>query len=311
MTAKEWIALLLLSLWASTSWLTADLLPSQLPPTAALGLHFLWFGLAALVWTVRPRKRTQARLVRVQTVQVRPDNIRPGEQSRALLRVIVPGLGVYAAPFLLLQAAGTGLSPSLSTLVYALFPLPVLLVAASAGSGLRLLGYPVAAVAGLLLLIPVSVPAAPRAWVALALCLAAMILTAASLVALHTRLRGLSLPRILAAICLSNAVLLLAIGITQGVSAWTVPALEAELFRAALLDAPQVVLFLWLARRVAPHRLAARYLFAPLFTALEGYAAMRPGLDFRALAGLLLLAAGATLLARATPEEPANQLNLL
>ena len=38
----------------------------------------------------------------------------------------------------------------------------------------------------------------------------------------------------------------------------------------------EVVLFLWLVGAVEPHRVAARYLVAPLLTVIEGYVLLRP-----------------------------------
>lgn len=254
-----------LCVWASAGWIWAQVLPAQMGVVAGQGLHFLLIGVGALAWS----------LLRRETAP----------EASVLGWIVVGGLGLFAGPVLLLHAAQGMVSSSLGVLVFALLPVVVMVMTGwMKGLGPALLG-----VAGVLLLLPVSMPEG-RGVVGAGLMVAAMALTAAAMVWLHRVLPRVSWGWAVAAICLSNGVSLSLAG--WGEAGWSWDGLRGEALRGVVIDVPEVLLLVWLVAALEPRRLAARWLVAPLLTVVEGYVLMRPEGGVRLLVGIVLLAAG-------------------
>jgi drug/metabolite transporter (DMT)-like permease len=273
MTPTRTLAFLLLCLWASAGWIAAQAIPSQLTAPAAQGFHLILIGAAA---TLFARKAP-----------------RP-----ALLPITLGGLALLAAPLLLLDSARSLVTSSLAVVVFSLLPV----VIAVATGAMRWLAPALLGTTGVLVLLPISLPQTGRGILGIALMTAAMLLTAAAILWLHTRKSG---PWSIASICLANGALLTLIGHAD--PNWTWMTAAYEFLRCLLLTAPETLLLLCLIPLLEPRRLAARWLIAPLFTVLEGFILVRPPVDTRLLLGILLLATGgAWLFCAESPPDPSN-----
>jgi EamA domain-containing membrane protein RarD len=104
-------------------------------------------------------------------------------------------------------------------------------------------------------------------------------------------------------VCLANAVLLLICAWTSGAVVWDRSSVLSLLSWSSLVDVIEVLLLLWLLRRMPPVQFASRYLIIPLLTVLEAYVLLRPELTLRIGAGAILLATGAGSLLLQHPAE--------
>ena len=286
MTRPPLLGLLALSLLSSATWFVGDLLPLEGPPLAGEGLRLLLCAAVTFCFIVPRAAR---------------DSAWQG------LRVAAASLGVIALPSVLLNAARGRIASTAGVLVFALMPVATMLIGGGWGreaDGLRVLPSAMLGVAGVMLLLPVRLPAGTDGLLGACLLVAAMLLTAASMIWSHRLLRGLSLRAALPLVCLLNGLVLCVAG---GFTGW---GLHLSMFwphalRAILFDLPRSVLLVWLLHAITPQRLAARYLIAPLFTVVEGLFLIRPHLDLRTLAGLGLLIAGVgIMLFGADPAKP-------
>ena len=263
-------ALVLLSLWSSTAWLLADALPAAMPPTAARGFHLILIGAAAIPFCLK----------------------RPSWPSlQQLWPVAALSLCLIALPSLLLDAAAGKLPSSTAILVFALIPAALCLL--SPRGAQSLLAPALAAIAGLLLILPVPPPTSATALEGLALLLLAALLTGASIVGLHKHLPATHLAPTLAILTLTSGAALLLTATFTGQTTWTLVATRTETLRTVSADLPETLLLTWLLPRLSPYRLATRYLVTPLFTVLEGLILLHPTLSPWTIAGATLLA-GAT-----------------
>ncbi|SFS18673.1 hypothetical protein SAMN05421771_3531 [Granulicella pectinivorans] len=272
MTKLPTLAFFALCLWSSAAWIAAGTLPSQLPALQSQGFHFLLLALATTIVCLSGKTPVNTQL-----------------------RLILPGLALFAAPLILLTNAQTLLSSSYNVLVFALLPIVIVV----AQGQIRWLIPALAGVAGILVLLPVSLPETPRACLGLALVLAAMALTAWAILTLH---RTPPTAWSIAAIFLATALILTLASPVH--TPWSRSIAATEALRCLLLDAPEVLLLLWLIPRLDPRRLSARWLLAPLLTVMEGYLLMRPAAGIRLLIGLALLAIGGAILLLAPDEHP-------
>jgi hypothetical protein len=271
MTWRRWIGFLLLCVWSSVGWITSEVLPPRMGVVAGQGLHFLLIGAVAL------------------GVAFCRGNGMGSPWTSGWVWIAGAGLGLIGVPFLLLEYVGGMVSGTLVVIL--------------AGGTMRLLVPALVGVAGILLVVPVSLPGSVRGYLGLGLVGIAVIVTGLSLSFMHRLLAGRDLVVSLGLISLVNGVLLGLVGVpTGGVElSWTL--LGFEVVRGLLLDAPVIILLVWLVRDLEPHRVSARYLVAPLFTVVEGYLAMRPGWDWRMFVGVLLIGSGAAWLLRADSVE--------
>ncbi len=270
LTRAEAVGLIVLSLWSSTAWLLADLFPARMPTAAARGSHLFLIGMAALPWGL---KRTS------------------WPSIRTLWRTAALSLALIAFPSLLLDAVRGKIPSSTAVLIFALLPAALALV--SLRGAQSLLAPALAAIAGLLLVLPVSVPSTGIAAQAIALLILAATLTGAAMFGLRRQLRGIRFAPALAILCLTNAAALLLISTVSGHTNWTLAAVRAESLRCLSADLPETLLLTWLLSRLAPHSLAARYLLTPFFTVLEGLILLHPPISPWMMAGTALLG-GAT-----------------
>ena len=86
--------------------------------------------------------------------------------------------------------------------------------------------------------------------------------------------------------------------------AWTFRGTGPELAWSAAVGLPGLLLLFWLMRRMSAVRMTARFVLAPLITALFGVILFRAEISLRALLGLLLVSTGAGWLLFAPDEEP-------
>ncbi|RXH55817.1 hypothetical protein [Granulicella sibirica] len=280
MTRRQGIGFVLLCLWASAAWFTVDLLPGRLALINGQGLHFFLIGFLAMLYQGLRRRRG------------------PGGFASVVPWGVV-GVGLLAVPLVLLDAAQSMSALVPGVVVFALIPVVVV-----TGVGRMALLVPaLAGVAGVLLLVPAQMPGSPRGWEGLGLTVLAAGVTGACLVVLPRMLRGVETGWAVAVMCLGSGVVLGGAGVAAG-GEWTWGAVGVEMARGVLFDLPEVVLLLWLVKAVEPYRVAARYLVAPLFTVIEGYVLLKPGLDLRTGVGVTLLAGGGWWLLRAEAEEP-------
>ena len=149
MKTRQMLGFFVLSLLSYATWLTADLLPSLVPPIEGEGFRLLLVGVVGL-------------LLRLAT---RRPGIRPTFADCAF--VGLASLGLIGVPFLLLASAAGKVA---STNVVVMFAgMPILLAVAGASSssqsGLRVLPAGSMGLAGLLILLPLTAPTW-RSWVA-------------------------------------------------------------------------------------------------------------------------------------------------
>ena len=280
MKRRQALAFFALCLWSSAEWLTVGLLPAQLPLELGQGLHFLLIGMLALIFQAVRRGDgfwTPARMVSLAAV----------------------GAGTIAVPLVLLDASQAMSVAVPSVIVFSLVPVLVIV----ANGELFLLIPALAGVGGVLLLVPSQLPGSTNGWEGLGLTVTAAALTGCGLLLLPRLLKGVTTAMAIAAISLSSGLLLSALGLVRGGASWGWGVIVFEILRGLLLDVPELVLLLWLLKKVAPYRVAARFLIAPLLTVIEGYLVLRPRLDTRTIAGVILLAAGGWRLLTAEADE--------
>jgi len=163
-----------------------------------------------------------------------------------------------------------------------------------------------AAVAGILLLVPVDFPGSFRAGAALC----ALVATACGIavtncfaVRLARDLAGCSVMPFAALAGATGAVCFSTAAAFTPHSAWRWSAQPTQLLVQLVIDLPALFLLFWLMRRLAASRMTARFLLAPLFTILAGMA-LEPALPpVRAWFGMALLTGGAGWLVFAPAEE--------
>ncbi len=264
---RQWVGFGTLCLWASLGWLAGDLLPVGMSSLAGAGLRLLLLGLGGAAVYLKERRWVGWRRV--------------GEVAGV-------GLALVGGPALLLNLARGRASASLGLLLFALVPVGIVIVEGA----MELLGWGLAGVAGVLLLLPVALPENGRGLAGIGLQAGAAGLTAAGLFGMRRLGPAIGLAGAVGAIGLGSGLVLLVFGIGGG-AGWRWDALGAEVVRAVLVDLPEVVLLVWLARQVSPLRVSARYLMSPLLTVMEGWFVVREGIGLRMVLGIALLAGGA------------------
>ena len=227
------------------------------------------------------------------------------------------GSVLIALPAVVSAGAAGQVSRLTGVLVFTLVPVVVIFVVAQLGRGfgdgggeLRLLGPALIGVAGLALLVPFSLPGSLRGASWLSAILVTAVLAGIASVRLHMLLAELDVLR-------GAAVISAAAGVLAGAFAWMGSAgplqtdavsWVVEAARCLLLDAPMVLLTVWLLQALKPVTLAARYLLVPLVTILEGVVIVRPELTWTLGAGLGLAAAGGLLVLRGDEEEEQGEI---
>jgi drug/metabolite transporter (DMT)-like permease len=286
--------LLLSALWAIAS-LRTDLFPSfgadSLSPVPRQAVVFFVFAaVAASIAAARraefPRKR----------------------QSWACVCV---GIGLFVAPAALVACAQGWISTLDRVAIFSLTPvfavvLEPYLQGTPPQQGKAALAGALAAVAGILCLLPLDIPGSFRAGTALcALVAAAVSVAVANCLAVRLA-RNLvcrsTLP--MAALAASgSAVCFAAASAFTPRTAWRWSGLPFQLAVLLIIELPSLFLLFWLMRRLAASRMTARFLLAPLFAILAGMTLEPASPPARAWLGLALLAGGAGWLVFAPKER--------
>jgi drug/metabolite transporter (DMT)-like permease len=279
MRLKLWLAFAAFVLLSTTRWLAADWLSATQPTLIEQALQFAALTLLFALLSLR----------HLRSVRLR--------------QLPLPAVLFFALPSIASAVAGGHVSAPTQVLVFTLLPFAVILAVAGQSASFgpepetrRLLIPAVAGAFGALLLIPAAIPGTPLASIFFAVLLAADIAAALAAVRLHRVLAGAPILASATVVCaISAAVLVLCrrIGYASPTLANVIP----QAILTLVLDAPILLLTLYLLREVAPIRFASRYLLIPLVAILEGLAASRPPMTLSLSAGVVLMAiGGATLL---------------
>src|SRR5271168_3663418 len=282
MKRSVWLTFGALCLLSSSSWVVEPYGASTLPSLERQGLLYFVVGFAALLLSGK------SSLLRIC--------------QQSWTRLVVAGLGFFRIPALAIELA-SGAVPEVSrSALFALVPIVVAVVLSAVEAGgaerdaRRSLAPALVGLGGLLLLLPLSFSSSARGNAMIAVVCAAVILAGIASVWLYRLLQQFELSDAAALVCLSNAVFLLICGWVKGAIVWDRGSLLSLLSWFSLVDVTEVLLLLWLLRRMPPVQFASRYLLIPLLTVLEAYILVRPPLTLRIGAGTILLAAGVGLL---------------
>jgi drug/metabolite transporter (DMT)-like permease len=232
-------------------------------------------------------------------------------------RLALASLGYFSIPAAAIEFA-SGTVPEISrSALFALVPIVVVvaLTAIEAGepaerAARRSLAPALVGLAGLLLLLPLSFSNSARSNARIAVICAAVIVVGIASVWLYRLLQRFKLSDAVAVACLVNAAFLLICAWVNRAVVWDRSSLLSLLSWSSLVDVIEVLLLLWLLRRMPPVQFAARYLFIPLLTVLEAYILLRPELTLRIGAGAILLATGVAMLLLQHPAEDESVLSL-
>lgn len=275
---KEMLGFAVLCLLAGSRWLMVSAFPSTLQPLFEQGLYF---GLAAvlslLLWLMRRSAHGWIRSV-----------LWP--------QLAAAGMACFGLPILLCEAAQTAATAS-GTALFALAPLFLVVGAASFGfepDGRALMAPALAGISGALLLLPFRLPATTREGLLFFVVFLAMLFTVAGSLWLYALLRRSCLMPAAVAVFGANAVLLLSASLIGHRN--SVAGVDGTTLIRACYDLPQLFLLLWLLRQITPTRLGARFLLIPMIAVVEGLFLLRPSLDLRSVAGMLLISGGGLVL---------------
>ena len=227
--------------------------------------------------------------------------------------LVLPSLFAIALPEVLLAWGAEHLAPIMGVASMAATPLLAGLLGAALDEqapAMEITLLPaVTALGGLLLILPVSLPASRSGWIGLGLYFAASGCSACGSVLYYRQTRGqMSVAAFrTASLTTCGAMLLLwavfrAAGFETGLQ-------EPSMF--GLLPAGAIFLagtgaLIALLGTLLPAALASRFVLAPLLGAVEAYALLRPTLSWRAGIGAFLTALGAGLLLRSTAHHRAS-----
>jgi drug/metabolite transporter (DMT)-like permease len=297
--ASAGVLLLLSLLWASSVWkseLTPGLVPGPIPRYERQALPFLVLALVATPIALRPKRK------------------RPRRSQ--VWKSILVGLGLFVLPGWLVFLSNGWVPQLARTALFTLVPVFTLVFEPHIGdpSGAPSRGglaAALAAIAGTLLVFPVTIPATLEvAGAYLALILAAACIAAANClgVAIATPLRRESTFPIaaMAAIAGTTAAITQAAAsalMEEPILKWETVA--PELFWSAVIEAPALMLLFWLMPRLSATKMATRYVLAPLLAILIGAELLRSAQDLhlRTWLGLALMALGSAWLLFAPESE--------
>lgn len=271
-------ALAAVSLLGALESLRGDVLPGPFRAAAA------WPGMErqALAWAEMALGAGLLALVR-----------RRGLSLAAAREAVVAGLGLFAAPALLVQLAGDGIPSLTRVAVFGITPVVAVVLEPYLGTretGRGGLGAALAALAGMLLVFPVGLPGTP----AQALSLGCVVLASVCVAAANCRavwaaeLRGDGSARA----AVAAATTAFALGLVT--ERWVAPSgLGAQAAWTLAVELPALLLLFWLMARMTPARMTLRFVLAPLMASVAGLLLFLPAVSGRAAAGLVLMACGA------------------
>jgi drug/metabolite transporter (DMT)-like permease len=289
------VGLLLLSaLWAVAS-LRTDLFPSlgADSPSPALHQAVLFSVFAAVTASIAAARRAEF------------------PRKRHAWACAGIGLGLFVVPAALVACAQDWISTLDRVAVFSLTPvfavvLEPYLQGDAPRQGKAALAGALAAVAGILFLLPLDVPGSFGAGVALCALLAAALSIAATnclAVRLVCNLAGRSTLPMAALAGAGCAACFAAASAFTPKTIWRWSALSSQLVVLLVIDLPALFLLFWLMPRLAASRMTARFLLAPLFAILAGTLLEPTSPPARAWLGIALLAGGAGWLVFAPAEK--------
>lgn len=233
-------------------------------------------------------------------------------RGRALRDAVLVGLGMFAAPGLVMVLAGSWVPELTRVALYSLTPVFAVIVepyvGASENSMRGGLAAAMVAVAGTLLLFPVEMPGSFAAACGLgAVVVAVGCVAASNCVGVRVaRKRESGLAAMAAVATCTAAVVLVGAGALAERGAWSPRGLGLEMAWAALVDVPALALLFWLMERMSAARMTTRFVVAPLVTSLIGLALLQPSVSMRDGLGLVLIASGAGWMLASTDEGDAG-----
>ncbi len=284
MTRRVWFGFAALCVLSGSGWALDEVAPGLLRGLARMAVHDGALALAFGVMSMRQRG------------------------AKKWLGLALAAVAIFAVPQILFAAAGGHVSGTTVLLIFLLVPAVVVFVvaqqAAGFGNGESVLRFLVPALAGLLgafLMLPFDWPpsTAGRLWlVAIA---ASAVLAGFAAVRLYRLLQGVGVLR--GAAFMFGASSLAAATFCwvdwSGNPGWNGVIALGEAVRLAAVEAPILLLTVWLFREMKPVRFSARVLMVPVVMIVEGYVVMRPSVGWTTALGVVLLAGGAVGLLRA------------
>jgi drug/metabolite transporter (DMT)-like permease len=232
----------------------------------------------------------------------------PWPRGSVLGSTVLAGIGLFAAPSLLIEIAKGNIDDITRVALFSLTPVFAVVFEPYLGSGSTSqqeggLAASLIAVCGTLLVFPVNVPKSGAAVLACVGILAAAASVAAANCFSVRLACERSVPSALsfAAVATGSAAVVFA--------AWsaiferhTRSSPRIDVWTA--LDLLALVLLFWLMRRMTAVRMTTRFLIAPLLANLAGLAFLHPGVQARGWLGLLLIAVGSGWLLLGPEDEP-------
>jgi drug/metabolite transporter (DMT)-like permease len=274
-------ALLLLStLWALVA-LRSDLLP-QFAPVQMDGPQFLFEALTLGLFSILTAAAAWIRIA-------------PWPHGKAIGACAAVGVGLFAAPALLVHFSAGQVSDFTRVAVFSLVPVfsavlePHVLTDAATQNNRGLMAALVG-VAGTLCIFPVDLPISFESSCALAaVVVAAACIAAANCWAVRIARETESLAPS-AAIAGAGAALLLAAFSLTGTKGLNAERFGPQAAWAIAVDLPGLALLFWLMRSMTATRMSTRFLIAPLLASLAGLALLRAPIGIRNGLGLSLIA---------------------
>lgn len=290
MSRITWLIFIVFCVLSSGAWL----IPAPTEPDAALEQHaLLYLATALILLPLQPRPRWLV------------------DNWRQWLRLSVLGLALFGLPAILAELVAGSISPFTIAAIFALLPIPVILVLTQQDSTAdqtrdvrRFFAPSLIAITGLLFLIPTDLPHSTRGRYLLPLTCVCLIIVAIASVRIYDPLQKIALPQALSIILFTNGCFLLtAAAITGHLSPENLhPSALLSLSNALYLAVN--ILLIVLFRSLAPLLLSTRYLLIPLLSILQGLVLIRPQFTLQIGCGLLLMIGGLTwFFATATVQE--------
>ncbi|HLY43298.1 MAG TPA: hypothetical protein VKR52_18955 [Terracidiphilus sp.] len=223
----------------------------------------------------------------------------PWHHKLVLPSALLVGLGMFAAPALLVHLSEKWLPDLTSVALFSLTPVFAVVFepffADAAARHRTGLFAALCSVTGTLLFVPVEMPHSLVQGLAFAaVVFAAACVAAANCLAVRTALclEAQSIAP-MAAIASGCAVMVLALfsGLLEH-PVLALPALASEIAWSALFDLPALLLLFWLLRRMPAAPMTTRFVLTPLFASLIVIPFLQPRISLRAAIGMLLMAAG-------------------
>ena len=294
MKGRLWLGFAGLCLLSGSVWLLDEVAPPVFGGPAQVAIHdgFLAgvFGLLSLKFG--GRERTSARMV---------------------FELVLAGVALLGLPAIVGAGAAGKVSSLDGVLVFCMVPAIVVFLTAQRVSGfgdtespLRLLLPALAGLGGAALILPFTLPQTTAGKLWLIAIVASASFSAWAAIRMHRLLQGMNMLRAAAVLCASAAILSWTFA-AHAITLSAVPdarLLWLEAARILGIDAPVMLLTVYLLGGVNPVAFSGRFLLITLVTIVESYVIERPQVEWTTFAGAVLMAGAAMVLLR--PEEPGD-----